>query len=103
MKPAYVSLIIAACAASSLQAFAASQAGSMTSTEMPTLPAAEQSIQVRTADSGWAVPAPVSLDRQTVQSQGGSLRPGPHNRQLTKPHGGPVLSVARSDEVPGRE
>jgi hypothetical protein len=102
MKPICVSLIMAACAAGSLQAFAAPQSGNTTSWQMPTASSAEQSTQVTTADSGWAVPKPVALDPQTVQSHGGSLRPGPHNRQLTEPHGGPVFSTARPAEMPGR-
>jgi hypothetical protein len=103
MRLAYTSLIIVACGAVSLHALAAPAAGGATSTEMTLAQAAEQSSPVKTSDTGWAVPQSVALDPQIVQSQGGSLRPGPHNRRFTKPHGGPVASVARPDDVPGRQ
>ena len=67
-------------------------------------PAAMQrdSTQVRTAEVGYATPEPLKLTPQAVVSQGGSLRPGPHNRHFRPPHGGPVTAGDRS-EVPGRE
>ena len=60
------------------------------------------STQVRTSDVGYATPQMLTLVPQTVVSQGGSLRPGPHNRHFSAPHGGSVTTGDRS-EVPGRE
>jgi hypothetical protein len=69
----------------------------------PTPPAATKgSTEVRTSDVGYATPEMLKLDPQVVLSQGGSLRPGPHNRHFRPPHGGPVTVGDRS-EVPGRE
>lgn len=103
MKLAYASLVIAAFAAASLQSLAASQSDTTQATATSTLDRAAQPTQVRTSDTGWAVPQSVALDPQTVQSHGGSLRPGPHNRQISPAHGGPVVSAARPDQIPGRE
>jgi hypothetical protein len=101
MKLAYTSLIIATSfATASLSSLAAEQAD--TARNAATSAAEEQS-QVKTSDTGWAVPQSVQLDPQIVQSYGGSLRPGPHNRQRGQPHGGAVVSMARSTDVPGRE
>jgi hypothetical protein len=101
MQLAYVSLIVATSfAAASLQSLAASPADATTNAAMP---AAPERSEVKTSDTGWAVPQSVQLDPQTVQSYGGSLRPGPHNRQRSQPHGGPVATMARPNEVPGRE
>jgi len=58
--------------------------------------------EVMTSDAGFATPEMLKLDPQEVMSQGGSLRPGPHNRHFRPPHGGPVTAGDRSD-VPGRE
>ena len=58
--------------------------------------------EVRTSDVGYATPEMLKLDPQEVMSQGGSLRPGPHNRHFRPPHGGPVTAGNRS-EVPVRE
>jgi hypothetical protein len=54
---------------------------------------------VKTADSAYASPAP--LAPQTVLSWGPASRPGPRNRHVTPPHGGPVTIRDRS-EIPGR-
>jgi hypothetical protein len=101
MKRAYVSLIATAFAAASLQALAASQAD--TTANAATSAATAEQYPVRTSDTGWAVPQSVQLDPQTVFSHGGSLRPGPHNRQISPAHGSPVASMARPENVPGRE
>ena len=101
MKLAYALLIIPTVfGAASLQSLAASQANA---TREGATPASGVQYQVRTSYTGWAVPESVPLDPQIVQSHGGSLRPGPHNRQINPSHGGPIASMARPDEVPGRQ
>jgi hypothetical protein len=101
MKLAYVSLIVGTCAAASLHALAATQVDA--TRDAATQAAVAQHAQVRTSTSTWAMPQPIALDQQVVQSHGGSLRPGPHNRQTSPAHGGPVASMARPEDMPARE
>jgi hypothetical protein len=62
--------------------------------------ASHESSPVRTSDAEYATSQ--VLSPQIVQSQGGTLRPGPHNRHFSAPHGGSVVAGDRGD-VPGRE
>ena len=101
MKSSLAFLIVGAFAAGSLHAIAAMQTQGTVASDSPPPGIGQESRSVRTADSGYGAIQPIPLEPQTVQSQGGSLRPGPHNRHLTPPHGGPLHSNARLD-VPGR-
>ena len=99
MKNSLPLLIAGLCVVGSLQAVAAT--GSWAAKEGAPPWGEHQTKPVRTADFGFATPELIPLDSQTMQSQGGSLRPGPRNRHLTPPHGGPVHPGDRGD-MPGR-
>lgn len=101
MKNSFPLLIAGLCAVGSLQAVAATEPTSSAAKDVAPPWGEHQTKPVRTADFGFATPELIPLDSQTVQSQGGSLRPGPHNRHLTPPHGGPVHPGDRGD-APGR-
>jgi len=90
------------CAALSLPAIAAHHPDAAGAAQITPSMEKRDTAQVRTADTGYATPEMLKLDPQVVVSQGGSLRPGPHNRHFRPPHGGPVTVRDRS-EVAGRE
>jgi hypothetical protein len=101
MKSSISLLLAGICTVGCVCAVAATQADSLTQKDVDPPFAVHQSRPVKTADFGWATPDLAPLESQTVQSQGGSLRPGPHNRHLNPPHGGSVHSGDRGD-MPGR-
>jgi hypothetical protein len=103
MKTLSAIFIAMLCAGASLKCVAVTQPGAATTpSEAPPHAMNRTGDQVRTSDVGYATPQLLKLDPQSVVSQGGSLRPGPHNHHYRPPHGGPVTTGDRSD-VPGRE
>jgi hypothetical protein len=94
-------LFIGACGAVlSLSGYAAIDGAAAQKAGAPPSVAPHESSQVRTSEAEYATSQ--VLSPQIVQSQGGTLRPGPHNRHFSAPHGGSVIAGDRSD-VPGRE
>jgi hypothetical protein len=101
MKSSLAFLIAGVFAVGSLHAVGAMQTQGAVASDSPPSGIAQEFGTVKTADSGYGAIQPIPLEPQTVRSQGGSLRSGPHNRPLTPPHGGPLHSNARLD-IPGR-
>ena len=101
MKNSVSLLIGGLCAVGSFQTFAAAQAESSDLKQFVPPSIEHASKTLKTASFGFATPELIPLDSQIVQSQGASLRPGPHNRHLTPPHGGAVHPGDRGD-MPGR-
>ena len=102
MRTPFVLLVGACIAGLSQLGMAVSQSNATGSSDATPPAAKKDSTTVRTSDVGFATPEMLKLEPQVVLSQGGSLRPGPHNRHFRPPHGGPVTVGDRS-EVPGRE
>jgi hypothetical protein len=102
MKTLSALLIGTFCVGLSAQGMAALQANAANAADTSPPTMKHDSTEVRTSDVGYAAPDLLKLDPQAVVSQGGSLRPGPHNRHFQPPHGGPVTAGDRS-EIPGRE
>jgi hypothetical protein len=94
-----VAVAALACAGSLLYA-ASGMAATQASSASPSTPSEDR--VVKNSDTGYATPEPIHFESKPVQAQGGSLRPGPHNRHLSPPHGGLVMAGDRS-QVPGRE
>lgn len=102
MKSAYTSVAVIALLAGSLPALAASQTDNAQAAATSNGDLAAQHTQVKTSDTGWAVPQSVTLEPQTVHSYGAAIRPGPQNRQLAPVQGDPVESMPRPSDLPGR-
>ena len=98
MKALSAWVVGAFCAGLSMTAAAHLHVAKAEDAQLPVMK--QDSREVRTSDVEYATPE--RLDRQVVQSQGGSLRPGPHNRHFSTAHGGSVTAGDRS-EVPGRD
>lgn len=100
MRNSLAILIGTLCAATTLQAAPAAQDPGTTKNEVSPLPVQQQRV-VKTAEWGFEAPNLFRLDPQEVQSQGGTIRPGPRNRFRTPPHGG--LITVGDPGLPGRE
>ena len=93
MKALSAVFVGAFCAGLSMTAAAHLHVAKAEHAQMPVMQ--KDSKDVRTSDVEYATPE--RLDPQVVQSQGGSSRPGPHNRHFSTAHGGSVTAGDRSD------
>ena len=102
MKRSLFFLIATVCAASALQAAAAtpSQSSAVSGTSAPG--AEQQAKGVKTGDWEYATPQMLPLTPQPVRSWGAAVLPGPRNTHASSPHGGLITAGDRSNMF-GRE